>query len=88
MSLQDVFYIVAIIALSLWTLLLIFILVGVFYLKRKITETVDRVEARFENIKSIVVNTREAATAAGVVVAGAALKKAANFVKSWKKKRK
>lgn len=69
MALQNTFYVVGIIAMTLYTLLLIAIVILLFYIKNKLSEVFEKIERQFDLAKNIVTHPQEAAVVLGVSAA-------------------
>jgi len=85
--LQDTFYIVGIICMTLYTLLLIAVVLLLIYIKNKISEFTENVQEKIETVKEITSHPKEVAASVGAAVADTALTKASQMVKSKKRKR-
>lgn len=85
--LQNTFYSIGIIFMTLYTLLLIAIVVLLFYIKKKITEVIKHVEDKLDAVKTLASHPRETAAVVGEAVADTALTEVAKFAK-LKKRRK
>lgn len=81
MSLENTFYIVGIIAMSLYTLLLIAIVILLFYIKNKISEVYEKVESRLDAAKSVFTHPAQTAVMLGASAAGRILGWAVNILR-------
>ena len=86
MMLQNTFYIIGIICMTLYTLLLIAIVVLLFYIKKKISDVSKNVEEKIREVKEIVSHPKEVAASVGAAVADTALHQAAKMMKSHHKR--
>lgn len=86
MSLANTFYIVGIICMSLYTILLILIVILLFYMWRKFIEIQKKVEDRLDDLKNLVKHPREAASDLGAAAASSALDKFADILRGRPKK--
>jgi hypothetical protein len=73
MSLQDFFYIVAIITMSIHVLILIIVIFVLLSIRKKITETADAIERKMENVKDLVAHPKIVATSIGKMILGGAV---------------
>jgi hypothetical protein len=87
MNLQDTFYIVGIISMTLYTLLLIAIIILLFYIRKKVSDLAENISKKFEVINDIIKHPKEVATSVAAGVAETALTHVVDFVKSKKNKR-
>ncbi len=85
MTLQNTFYVIGIICMTLYTLLLIAIVVLLFYIKAKITEVTKQVQAEFNQIKEIVSHPKEVAANVGAAMASTALHEASKLMQRKKR---
>lgn len=75
MSLQEIFYIVAIVTMSIHILVL-FIALGILIaIRKKIADTADALERRIENVKNFVTHPNVVATSLGKLLLDQATKK-------------
>jgi len=82
MSLQDIFYIVGIITMSLYVLLLFTLVIILFYIKRKLTDIITIIENKMEIIKDIISHPKETAAVVGGVLANKAIHEASKLFKA------
>lgn len=85
MSLQDTFYIVGIVCMTLYTLLLIGILGVMIYIKQKISEVHQQLENKLADIKEVVDRARESPIVSGISTVANIIDKASKFFSSRKK---
>ncbi len=74
--------------MSLYTLLLLAIVILLFYIKKKITDLYEKVEKPIKTVKGIVSHPREAAEDLGAAVASTVFDEASKLINSKKKKRR
>jgi len=86
MDLQNTFYIIGIICMTLYTLLLIAIVVLLFYIKNKITEFYTILEEKIETVKEVIYHPKRAAATVGTAVADVALNQAEKLIKNNKRR--
>ena len=86
MNLQDAFYIIGIICMSLYTLFLIVMVILLFYIKKKINDLTDIVEKKIEIAKEITNHPKRVAASIGAAVATKALSKTADIIRPKKKR--
>lgn len=84
MTLQTIFYIIGILCMSLYTVLLIAVVILLFYIKKKMTDFSKMVEEKVSEVKTIMHSPRDMAATVGATLAD----KAAEFIKSKSKKEK
>ena len=72
--------------MTLYTLLLIAVVILLFYIKKKITDFTDSIQERIEIAKDITKHPKEIAISVGAAVADTAINKAARAMKSKKNK--
>lgn len=82
MSLANIFYIIGIVSMTLYTIFLIVIVVLLFYIKKKVTDAAKIVEEKFHEAKELVTNPGAIAATVGTAVVETAINKATKFVKS------
>jgi len=87
MNLQNVFYIVGIICMTLYILLLLVVIIFLFYIKKRITDFTEVVNKKLSLAKDVVKHPKEVAATVGAAVADASLTQAAKMLRSKKKKR-
>jgi hypothetical protein len=73
MSLQDLFYLMAIITMGIHIVILIVLVIVLQSIRKKISETADAVERRMENVKDFVTHPNVVANKIGKVLLGQAL---------------
>ena len=78
MDLQTIFYVVGIITMTLYTLLLLAIVIVIFLIKKRVTEASRKAEAKINEIKTM--------ADLGSTIADSAIRKAADLFGVWKKK--
>lgn len=86
MTLENTFYVLGIITMSLSLLLLIVIVVLLFYIKKKITDVTKNIEDKLRLVKDIATHPKETAVAVGEAVADVALSRAGKMIAANKKK--
>ncbi len=86
--LQSAFYTIGIICMTLYTLLLIAIVILLFYIKKKINEFTDSFHDKIETVKEITSHPKEVAASVGAAVADTAITKATQAMHSQKRTRK
>lgn len=84
MALQDIFYIVGIVFMTVYLVLLIAIVVVLLYLRKKVAEFQTTVEEKFEIVKTVLSHPADVATSVGAAMASSALKKLSNLGKKDK----
>jgi Sec-independent protein translocase protein TatA len=87
MALQTTFYIVGIICMTLYTLLLLAVVILLLYIKKKINELTDEVQSKIEVVREITSHPKEVAATVGAAVAQTAIEKASQLSKTKNKKR-
>lgn len=86
MSLQDLFYLLGIIMMSLASLLLLGIVILLFYIKKKITDLHDTIENKINTVSSLVSQSGEIAANVGATLAQGAIKGVARMMEKKKEK--
>lgn len=76
MTLQNTYYILGIVTMSLNILLLIAIVVLLFYIKRKITDITQNIQDKLSLAKEVIKHPKATASVVGGAVEDVALKKA------------
>lgn len=84
MRLADIFYIVGIISMSLYTLLLVAIVILLLYIWKKCIEIQRKVEDRFDEFTHIIKHTKETASELGAAAASSALDQFAHMLRTKK----
>ena len=87
MSLQDIFYLMAIIFMTLLTVFVIVMIILLFFIKNKIGELSDNVNAQITKVGRITSSAEEVADSVSAVASGA-LRKVSSFVGGGSKKSK
>lgn len=85
MSLQDIFYIVGIITMTLLTVLFLTLIIVMFYIKSKIGELVYIVEKQISDARNLISQPQKIAYSVGGAIVDTALKKVNNMKKGGKK---
>jgi Sec-independent protein translocase protein TatA len=75
MDLQNTFYIVGIIYMTLYTLLLIAVIILLLYIKKKVTELTDNIQEKVETIQDMASHPKETAASIRAAVAQTAFEK-------------
>lgn len=86
MTLANTFYIVGIISMTLYTILLIAIVVLLLYIWRKFIEIQKKVEDRLDDLRSLIKHPKETASDLGAAAATSALDKFADIIRPKRKK--
>lgn len=81
MSLQELFYIVAIITMGIHILVLIIITAVLFAIKKKITDTAESVEKRAEIVKDYIVHPNIMITTVGKALLNRAMTQIAKVIR-------
>lgn len=84
MSLQNIFYLVGIICMTLCTLLLAVMVILLFYIKKKITEITKTTEVKINEIKEIITHPKQTVKNIGATIASTVLEQASKFLRSRK----
>jgi hypothetical protein len=87
MNIQNTFYILGIIYMTLYTLLLIAVVILLFYIKKRINDAVSDIKNKLEIAKDIISHPKEIAAEVGRAVTATALDKASEFLKNRKRKK-
>jgi Sec-independent protein translocase protein TatA len=86
MDLQNTFYIVGIIYMTLYTLLLIAVIVLLIYIKKKVTELTENIQEKINTIQDMASHPKETAASFGAAVAQTAFEKVSRSRNSRKKR--
>lgn len=86
MNLANTFYVVGIVCMTLYTILLVVIVILLIYIWRKFVEIQKKVEDRLEDLKSIMKHPKETASDLGAAAATSALDKFADILRPKKNK--
>lgn len=81
MSLQEIFYIVAIITMGIHILVLIVITAVLFAIKKKVTKTAESVEKRAEIVKDYIVHPNIIITTVGKALLNRAMTQIAKVIR-------
>lgn len=81
-ALQNTFYLVSIITMSLITLLLVGLVIAIFYLRAKVSELTDIVEKRFNEAKDVVTHPKRMAETVGEAIVETAVNQVEKFTKN------
>lgn len=84
MDLANTFYVVGIIAMTLYTILLIAIVVLLIYIWKRFVDIQKKVEDRLDDLRHFMKNPKEAASDLGAAAASSALDKFANILRGRK----
>lgn len=85
MTLQDVFYIVGLVYMTLGIILLLALVIAVFYIKKKVEDMHKTFEQKLDLVHKIVQRPAESAMDIGATVAEAAIEK---IKSAWEGKKK
>lgn len=88
MNLQDIFYAVAIITMSLITVFLLGLVIAAFYIRIKIGEVADAVRDVLKDTKRIVANPQRIASTLGEAVVDTAVNQVEKIIKPKPKSRR
>lgn len=88
MSLENVFYIMAIFYMVLGIILLFALVVGVFYIKKKVDDLQKSIEKKMDMVQKIVHNPAETAIDIGASLAESAIEKFKNVMEKKKTSKK
>jgi len=72
--------------MTLYTMLLIAVVILLIYIKNKITEFTEDIKEKIETAKEITAHPKEVAASVGAAVADTAITKASQLINSKKKK--
>lgn len=86
-TLQNTFYIVSIIAMTLMTILFFVVIVALFYIRAKIGEIADVTEKRLKELKSILIHPQKMADTVGEAIIDTAVNQMAKITRNGRKKR-
>lgn len=87
-TLQNVFYVVAIITMSLVTLLLAALIIVLFYIRAKLGEIVNVVEKRLDEAKDIITHPSKMAETVGEAIVDTAVNQVSKLTGNGKKRRR
>lgn len=88
MSLQEIFYIVSIVTMSLFIIFFVALVVLVFFIRAKIDKLILVVEKRVEDIKQLVTNPARIAATVGEAVVDTAINQVEKMTDGRKRRRK
>jgi len=86
MTLQNIFFVVGIICMTLYTLLLVAVVVLLFYIKKKISDLTENIQEKIDLAKEVITHPQNVAASVGAAVADTAISKAVEFINHKKKK--
>ncbi len=86
MNLANTFYIVGIICMTLYTILLIAIVVLLIYIWKKFVAIQKKIEERLDDLRTFIKHPKEAASDLGAAAASSALDKFADILRGRKTK--
>ena len=86
-TLQNIFYIVSIVTMTLMTILFFVVIVALFYIRAKIGEVVDVVEKRFKDLRRIVTHPQKMADTVGEAIVDTAVNQVAKIAGSGRKRK-
>ncbi len=86
MNLANTFYIVGIICMTLYTIILLAIVILLLYIWRKFVHIQKQIEKRFDEIQFVIKHPRETATNLGAAAASSALDTFADIIRGRKTK--
>lgn len=84
MNLANTFYIVGIVAMTLYTILLVAIVILLMYIWKKFLEIQRKVEDRLEDLRDFMKHPKETATDMGAAAASGVLSRVANLLRNKK----
>lgn len=87
MNLQTLFYIVGIVAMMSYTLLLIAMVILLFYIKKKLSDTYETLAGKIDTVKQIASHPQEVAASIGASVARSAMERIGKLGEPKKRKR-
>ena len=82
MSLENIFYTIGIIFMTFHTLLLVAIVVLLFVIKKKMTDIYEQAEEKWEQVKDIAHNPKEALTKVGLSLVDKAMSSVENKMRA------
>lgn len=87
-NLQNIFYLVGIVTMSLMTILFFVLIVALFYIRAKIGEVVTVIEKRLKEVKSIVGNPQKMANTVGEAIIDTAVNQVSKMTGNGKQRKR
>ncbi len=81
MTLQNIFYVVGIVFMILYTLLLLAVVILLFYIKNKISQVYGNIEDKIHSVKKVVDQSESLAASMGAAFADTAVKQMQKIAK-------
>lgn len=86
-TLQNIFYIVSIVTMTLMTILFFVVIVSLFYIRAKIGEAIDVIEKRLKEFKGIVTHPKKMADTVGEAIIDTAVNQVSKMTGNGRKRR-